>query len=78
MALDARARWRPDRLDRQDDEGWARLQREAALIAMLAAVGCRVPRVVAIDEIARIQVRSRLPGMSGHAIEEVSPVEATF
>jgi aminoglycoside phosphotransferase (APT) family kinase protein len=53
----------------EDDEGWARLQREAQLIATLAAAGCRVPRVIGVDVVARLQVRSRLPGISGYAIE---------
>jgi aminoglycoside phosphotransferase (APT) family kinase protein len=53
----------------QDDEAWDRLRREGALIATLAAAGCRVPRVIGVDEAARLQVRSRLPGISGYAIE---------
>jgi aminoglycoside phosphotransferase (APT) family kinase protein len=55
----------------EDDEGWARLQREGELIAALAAAGCRVPRVIGVDEAARMQVRSRLPGISGYAIEDL-------
>lgn len=55
----------------EDDEGWARLGREAELIATLAAVGCRVTRVIGTDETARLQVRSRLPGISGYAIEQM-------
>jgi len=34
----------------EDDEGWARLRREEEFIAKLAAVGCRVPRVIRVDE----------------------------
>ena len=55
----------------EDDEGWIRLRREAGLIATLAAAGCRVPRVIGVDEAARLQVRSRLPGVSGYAIESL-------
>ena len=55
----------------EDDEGWACLQREGELIATLAAAGCRVPRVIGVDEVARLQVRSRLPGISGYAIESL-------
>ena len=53
----------------EDEEGWARLQREGDLIATLAAAGCRVPVVIGADSVARLQVRSRLPGISGYAIE---------
>jgi aminoglycoside phosphotransferase (APT) family kinase protein len=53
----------------EDDEGWARLQREGELIATLAAAGCRVPMVIGADAVARLQVRSRLPGISGYPIE---------
>jgi aminoglycoside phosphotransferase (APT) family kinase protein len=53
----------------EDDEAWARLRREGELIAILAAAGCQVPRVIGVDQVARLQVRSRLPGISGHAIE---------
>jgi len=53
----------------EDDEGWVRLRREGELIATLAAAGCRVPRVIGVDDAARIQVRSRLPGISGYTIE---------
>src|SRR5580658_5841203 len=53
----------------EDDEGWVRLRREGELIATLAAAGCRVPRVIGVDEAARLQVRSKLPGISGYAIE---------
>jgi aminoglycoside phosphotransferase (APT) family kinase protein len=53
----------------EDDEGWTRLRREGELIATLAAAGCRVPRVIRVDEVARLQVRSKLPGISGYAIE---------
>jgi aminoglycoside phosphotransferase (APT) family kinase protein len=53
----------------EDDGAWARLRREGKLIATLAAAGCRVPRVIGVDEVARLQVRSRLPGISGYAIE---------
>jgi aminoglycoside phosphotransferase (APT) family kinase protein len=53
----------------EDDEGWVRLRREGELIAILEAAGCRVPRVIGVDEVARLQVRSRLPGISGYAIE---------
>ncbi len=55
----------------EDDEGWARLRREGELIATLAATGCRVPRVIGVDEVARLQVRSRLYGISGYAIESL-------
>lgn len=55
----------------EDDEGWARLQCEGQLIATLAATGCRVPRVIGADDGARLQVRSRLPGISGYAIEDL-------
>src|SRR5215469_17105677 len=53
----------------EDEEGWARLRREGELIATLAAAGCPIPRVIGVDEIVRLQVRSRLPGVSGYAIE---------
>jgi Phosphotransferase enzyme family len=55
----------------EDDEGWARLRREGELIATLAAAGCRVPRVIRVHEVARLQVRSRLPGISGYAAEDL-------
>jgi Ser/Thr protein kinase RdoA (MazF antagonist) len=55
----------------EDDEGWDRLRREGELIATLAASGCQVPRVIGVDEAARLQVRSRLPGISGNAIESL-------
>ena len=55
----------------EDEEGWTRLQREAELIATLAAAGCRVPRVIRVDDVARLQVRSKLPGASGYAIESL-------
>lgn len=55
----------------EDGEGWDRLRREGELIATLAAAGCRVPRVTDVDEITRMQVRSRLPGISGYAIESL-------
>ena len=53
----------------EDEAGWARLRREGQLIATLVAAGCRVPRVIGVDEVARLQIRSRLPGISGYAIE---------
>jgi aminoglycoside phosphotransferase (APT) family kinase protein len=53
----------------EDDEGWARLRREMELIGTLAAAGCRVPRIIGVDEVARLQIRSRLSGITGYAIE---------
>jgi aminoglycoside phosphotransferase (APT) family kinase protein len=41
------------------------------LIATLEASGCRVPRVVRVDDVARLQIRSRLRGISGYAIEDM-------
>jgi aminoglycoside phosphotransferase (APT) family kinase protein len=55
----------------EDDEGWDRLRREGELIAILAAAGCRVPRVIRVVEAARLQVRSKLSGISGYAIERL-------
>jgi aminoglycoside phosphotransferase (APT) family kinase protein len=55
----------------EDDQGWDRLRREGEFIATLAAAGCRVPRVIGVDEVARLQVRSKLLGISGYAIERL-------
>lgn len=55
----------------EDDEGWIRLRREGELIATLMAAGCRVPRVTGVDEVARLQFRSKLAGISGSAIEHL-------
>jgi aminoglycoside phosphotransferase (APT) family kinase protein len=55
----------------EDDEGWDRLRREGQLIATLAAAGCHVPRVIGVDKVARLQIRSRLSGISGYAIESL-------
>src|SRR5215471_14368329 len=55
----------------EDDEAWVRLRREGELIATLATAGGRVSRVIGVNEVARLQVRSRLPGISGFAIEDL-------
>lgn len=53
-----------------DAEGWARLRREATVIAAArASVGPAIPAIVLADPAARLQVRTRLSGITGDAIE---------
>lgn len=52
-----------------DAAGWRRLEVEASLLARLCDVGPWIPRVLMRDEDARMQVRARIDGVGGHAIE---------
>jgi hypothetical protein len=52
-----------------DAAGWRRLEVEASLLARLCGLGPWIPRVLARDEDARMQVRARIDGVGGHAIE---------
>jgi hypothetical protein len=52
-----------------DDGDWQRLEREGWLIDRWRDAGIRAPRVVRADAVRRIQVRERLHGVTGHAVE---------
>jgi len=55
-----------------DDEGWVRLEREALLLAHLEARGrLVVPRVLEREPVGRVQVRRKVPGLNGFAIEDL-------
>ena len=54
----------------EDDQGWARLCREQALLERLAAkVSFHVPVIVTVGAAARVQVRRKVPGTTGFAVE---------
>jgi aminoglycoside phosphotransferase (APT) family kinase protein len=56
----------------EDAQGWAHLRREQMLLERLAsAVSFRVPVIVAVDEATRVQVRRKVPGTTGFAVEAV-------
>jgi aminoglycoside phosphotransferase (APT) family kinase protein len=55
-----------------DGDGWARLEREAALLERLQRGGrLGVPRVIVRDQAAGVQLRRKVPGLNGFAIEEL-------
>lgn len=54
----------------EDERGWARLCREQVLLERLAArVSFRVPRIVAVGAAEWVQVRHKVPGTTGFAVE---------
>jgi aminoglycoside phosphotransferase (APT) family kinase protein len=56
----------------EDAQGWVRLRREQALLERLAsAVSFRVPIIVVVSETAQVQVRRKVPGTTGFAVESV-------
>jgi hypothetical protein len=60
-----------------DDAGWRRLGREAWLLDRWRAAGVPAPRVVGEDAARRIQMRERLPGLTGddlHSESGASPL----
>jgi len=52
----------------EDDATWERLEREAAVLDRLRVPA---PRVVRRDRAARLQIRRKVPGLSGFEVEEV-------
>lgn len=52
-----------------DDDGWARLRAEGALLARWRAAGVCAPRVLREISTARIQVRERMHGITGALVE---------
>lgn len=52
-----------------DDLGWRQLQREAWLLRRWRAAGVPAPRVLREDATALVQVRERLHGLTGDAVE---------
>ncbi len=52
-----------------DDAGWSRLGAEGALFARWRAAGVPAPRVLDEDVARRVQVRERLHGLMGEAVE---------
>src|SRR5215472_10170450 len=55
----------------EDDNAWTRLCREEALLRRLAGAGFGVPAVVAVAERERVQIRRRIPGISGFDAERM-------
>ena len=54
----------------EDNQGWARLRREHKLLERLAAgVSFGVPMIVAVAEAERVQVRRKVPGTTGFAVD---------
>jgi hypothetical protein len=55
-----------------DDEGWGRLEREGVLLSRLEGRGrLTVPRVIGRDPERRVQVRRKVRGVQGFAVEEL-------
>jgi len=53
-----------------DAQGWQRLEQEAWVARRWLDYGVPAPRVLAADETVGVQVRSRLHGLTGAAVEE--------
>ncbi len=51
------------------DDEWKRLEVEAELLRRWSAAGVPVPRVIGIDTARRIQLRERMDGITGEAVE---------
>jgi hypothetical protein len=57
----------------EDDEAWARLEREAALLERLSSrMSFAVPAVIAADAGRLVQVRRKVLGLSGGAVESLA------
>src|SRR3954467_3133323 len=55
-----------------DDGGWARLERGAGLLSRRAQRGrLTVPAVIGRDPTRRVQLRRKVPGLHGFAVEDL-------
>jgi hypothetical protein len=55
-----------------DDDAWTRLVREAMLLDLLRPGVLAVPEVTATDAVRRVQVRRKVLGQSGVAVEALA------
>src|SRR5262249_25781241 len=56
----------------ENDAAWARLRREQALLERLRGAGFDAPVVLAVRERFRVQVRRKIPGATGCAVEDLA------